>query len=436
MAPFQVTDDYYEILGVLQSAGKDAIRASYKRLALLHHPDRNPNNPKATAQFQLIESAYSTLFDPDRRRIYDVQYASIRAQRANTADTSSKSNPSQRTSDAKSENSQTFNKQMEILSAALQQLYIRRNRLESELFEVKREYNRSQAAFDKLQSEADKDAQEDARRKSWFGYFFPASQSEGDKEERQRRMFTNRVGRIVREAEIDSRKRTMASKQLSIDALNEQIRQKNADKETLQQRERAREEAVRWAEMRQREALRREKERQEKEKQEQERKEKEKKENERRENERKENERRERERVEELRRAFRDLNEAIQKEQEAQRFRKPPQAKKERQANANANANANWGTKSNTRRRNDFKSQSANSKPPAAATTSKTSCLHKSWWDREEGKHVCERCSMTTFRFAFQCPNCRAVACAQCRDVMKSKREIPERQPQWDWDWD
>jgi curved DNA-binding protein CbpA len=54
MAPCQVTDDYYEILGVQQSAGKDAIRASYKRLALLHHPDRNPNNPKATAQFQLV----------------------------------------------------------------------------------------------------------------------------------------------------------------------------------------------------------------------------------------------------------------------------------------------------------------------------------------------------------------------------------------------
>ncbi|EHK48110.1 hypothetical protein TRIATDRAFT_133039 [Trichoderma atroviride IMI 206040] len=437
MAPFQVTDDYYEILGVLQSAGKDAIRASYKRLALLHHPDRNPNNPKATAQFQLIESAYSTLFDPDRRRVYDVQYASIRAQRTNTADASSKSNPSQRTSDAKSETSPKFNEQMETLSAALQQLYIRRNRLESELFEIRREYNRSQAALDKLQSEADKDAQEEARQKSWFGYFFSASQLEGDKEERQRRMLTNRVAQSVREAEINSRKRTMASKQSSIDALNEQIRQKTADKETLQQREKAREEAVRWAEMRQREALRREKERQERDKQERERKEREKKENERREKERKENERREREVEEELRRAFRDMAEAMQKEREAQRVRKPPQAKKERQANANAYPDAHWGTEPpSTRRGKKFTSQSASSIPSTGATTSKTACLHKSWWDREEGKHVCERCSTTTFRFAFRCPSCRTVACAKCRDVMKSKRQMPEVPPQWTWDWD
>lgn len=54
MAPSQVTDDYYKILGITQSAGKDAIRASYKRLALKYHPDRNSNNPQATAQFQLV----------------------------------------------------------------------------------------------------------------------------------------------------------------------------------------------------------------------------------------------------------------------------------------------------------------------------------------------------------------------------------------------
>jgi hypothetical protein len=362
---------------------------------------------------------------------------------------------------------------MEILSAALQQLYTRRNRLESELFEIKREYNRSQAALDKLQGEADKDAQEQARQKSWFGYFFSAPQSEGDKEERQRRMLNNRAARTVREAEINSRKRVMASKQLSIDALNKQIWQKNADKEMLQQRERAREEAVRWAEeIRQREAMRREMERQEKERVEKERVErerrekervekervererrekervekermekervkkermvaKEKRENERREKEgrgkerrekeRREKERRENERLEQVQRAWREMDERLRKEQEPQQFRNPPQprkAEKERQANANANR----GTKPNTKRRgNESKSERTNSEQSAGATTSKTACLHKSWWDREEGKHVCERCLTTTSRFAFRCPSCRTAACAQCRDVMKSK---------------
>ncbi|KAL7902167.1 DnaJ domain-containing protein [Trichoderma sp. TUCIM 5745] len=423
MAPCQVTDDYYQILGVLQSAGKDAIRASYKRLALLHHPDRNPNNPKATAQFQLIESAYSTLFDPDRRRLYDARYASIRAQRTHTADTSSGSNPPQRASDQKSKDSQTFKEQIERLGATLQQLNLRRSKLESELFEIKREYNRSRAALDKLQSEADKDAQEEVRRKSWLGYYFTARESEEEKEERQRRMLNNRAARTVREAELNSRQGVMSSKQRSIDALNEQIRQKNAEKDKLHRQERAREEAVRWEEMRQREAARREKERQERERQERERKEKERKEQERREKEREEEERRERERIEKIQRGLREMFEKLQKEQEPPRFRKPPQPKKaEKAKQANANTDANWGTKPNTRRRgNEFNSESTSSKQSAGATTSKTCCLHRSWWDREEGKHVCERCLTTTFRFAFRCPSCRTVACAKCRDVMKSK---------------
>lgn len=54
MAPAIIEDDYYEILGVSSSASIDAVRQNYRRLALERHPDKNKNEPDATAAFQLV----------------------------------------------------------------------------------------------------------------------------------------------------------------------------------------------------------------------------------------------------------------------------------------------------------------------------------------------------------------------------------------------
>lgn len=53
MAPF-VEHDYYEILGVSNTAPIELIRQNYRRLALERHPDKNKNEPDATAAFQLV----------------------------------------------------------------------------------------------------------------------------------------------------------------------------------------------------------------------------------------------------------------------------------------------------------------------------------------------------------------------------------------------
>lgn len=56
MAPAQVTADYYAILEVDQTADDAAIRSSYRRLAKLQHPDKNPNDTEATARFQAVSA--------------------------------------------------------------------------------------------------------------------------------------------------------------------------------------------------------------------------------------------------------------------------------------------------------------------------------------------------------------------------------------------
>jgi molecular chaperone DnaJ len=63
--------DHYETLGVGRNATPEELKAAFRRLAAQHHPDRNPNDPKAALRFKEINAAYQVLSDPQRRAMYD-----------------------------------------------------------------------------------------------------------------------------------------------------------------------------------------------------------------------------------------------------------------------------------------------------------------------------------------------------------------------------
>src|SRR5436305_12471044 len=63
--------DYYEILGLGRAADDQQIKAAYRKMALQHHPDRNPNNMAAEESFKEAAEAYSVLSDPQKRATYD-----------------------------------------------------------------------------------------------------------------------------------------------------------------------------------------------------------------------------------------------------------------------------------------------------------------------------------------------------------------------------
>jgi len=63
--------DYYEVLGVNRDADEESVKKAYRRLAMKHHPDRNPDNPKAEELFKEAKEAYEVLTDAGKRAAYD-----------------------------------------------------------------------------------------------------------------------------------------------------------------------------------------------------------------------------------------------------------------------------------------------------------------------------------------------------------------------------
>ncbi len=66
-----MAQDYYETLGVDRGASDADLKSAYRKLAMQHHPDRNPDNAEAEQKFKDLNAAYEVLKDSDARAAYD-----------------------------------------------------------------------------------------------------------------------------------------------------------------------------------------------------------------------------------------------------------------------------------------------------------------------------------------------------------------------------
>src|ERR1044072_1016272 len=70
--------DYYQVLGVQETATVSEIKSAYRKLARKRHPDVNRGSEKAAREFALLSLAYHTLIDPQERAFHDQQLSKQR----------------------------------------------------------------------------------------------------------------------------------------------------------------------------------------------------------------------------------------------------------------------------------------------------------------------------------------------------------------------
>ena len=70
--PSSDNSKYYKILGVSKDADDNELKKAYRKLAIKHHPDKNPDNKEENEKiFKEVTTAYDVLKDPEKRKMYD-----------------------------------------------------------------------------------------------------------------------------------------------------------------------------------------------------------------------------------------------------------------------------------------------------------------------------------------------------------------------------
>ncbi|CAO2656059.1 Nn.00g048620.m01.CDS01 [Neocucurbitaria sp. VM-36] len=444
MAPAKPSHDYYVILEVRPSATHEEIKAAYRRLARLHHPDKNGGTKEATIKTQLINVAWETLGDTNKRRDYDRCSGS-----QNHASTASHSKPSYPTNtpqsswqpprpsppapeDARAQ-AERLKKRQEWLNweklqeQNIRQCQIKINALQAEIAGLNAKVNENRA---KLVDDAP----------YWWNMLASLTPrlSEKDKDDIRCQILGSEAAIRIKQIPLDREKSLLQQLQdeLTRRRNQEYVRLAAEWKEKASREQAAREKAE--AEARRRAAAEQA---------------------ERMEKVRKEQLAREKAQAEARRRA--EAERARQRAAQESREKaareeaiKAEAARLKRMADEQTEKEATWkkltaefaakqaamgkmaeerakskdyrtaqGTRESTSNAANAGTKHHKNKadePKRRDTKSTTSCKHKGWWVQIQGRHDCAHCTRPLHRFAYQCPGCATIACYSCREQLKA----------------
>lgn len=328
--------------------------------------------------------------DPEKRRIYDIRYESIKgsgggARKTAAPQTNSAAKGSTTESEKEKQNrAASRNKK-------LQQLNAKRVFQDGDVFEAKRALNKLQAELNRLQEKIHKSQQEQAARETWWAYFTGrGSGTEKDKKQRERDWLDNLAAKRIKQAMLDGQKSrvekfeaALQETRYEITKIEREIRKEAAEVEEAwrkahQERQR-REYEIRLAE-----AQRRREE--------------------------------EETRLAELRRRREEEALREMRQEQAKAAARRERARKEEEEQRQRQRREAERRKAYTKPTRDFRTANNTSGP----------CQHKGWWHKVECGMTCSRCQTRTNRFVFRC-SCDMVACATCRDILKGVRSAKQK---------
>lgn len=252
-----------------------------------------------------------------------------------------------------------------------------------------------------LQDQDDEGLRKEEERNSWWTYmastiYSKPKETDLQKQERENKCLQRLASRSIKEAELTQRKAKLQSLQHALQNVNSEIaavKKKEADEVRVQAAKRQ-------------EHLRKEEE-----------------EAKRRRYEEEVGETRTRwakEQEERAAQAAKEAREAQERVRKASDERRKVEAEEHRVAEAARNAQ--------DRRRGTFQPETPSYRAASrASASSETTCRHNKFWTKIEGSHLCSNCHSTQRHFAFQCPGCGKIACANCRQSLRGEKSGKRR---------
>lgn len=342
-----------------------------------------------------LQNAYDTISDPEKRRAYDVRWEGIRdsqrtKQEAETRQAEAAETERKRATEERARKERSDQAQQE----RLRPLALSKSRYDSDIFELSRAVRKLTADVKRLQYLDDEDFKKESERNSWWAYL--ASPFRGmvkETHEQKQARETERLQRVasqsIKVSELNKKQAKLQELQDALQLVNSQIaaeKKKAGDEARAQDRERqrkteqacaAQEQCERWAKIQKEQAERAAKEAWEAQ-------------------------------------AAREIREA---QERARKAAATVRHRREAEERAQAMRAAEEADRKAQKARNEWTRPAT----PSYSSSRASTCRHDKFWPKVEGRHLCSNCHRLQNRFAFQCPGCRMMACASCRQTLKGK---------------
>jgi hypothetical protein len=339
-----------------------------------------------------LQNAYATVSDPDKRRVYDVRWVGIREKlRAQKESDRRQAEAAETEKKRAAEESAKRQKEDDARQEHIRLLRISKSRYDNDIFETRRIVRRLAAELKRLQDQDDEDSRKEKERNGWWAYlaspiYGRVNETDEQKQARESERLHRIASRRIKGSELREKEAKLQRQQDALQDVNSKIaaeKKRVEDEASAQTRENKlrMEQEARDRELRARKEMA---------------------------------ERLAKIQKEQAERAATAAREA----QAARRAREAQEARDTQKAREAREARETRETQERIRAAERSRREVQEAARRASASTQST-CRHDRFWPKLEGRHLCESCDTFQRRFAYQCPGCRMIACASCRQTLR-----------------